>query len=468
MILAANSGPALELSAVEAALELTAYEVAHPLACARCWDRAPPRTSQRRCLQDPRGIVLVAGGNRSGKTTLAAQLAVAVALGSDDLDVQSWAAANVLDLRALVPNRGPGDVWAVALDSGDSREYVRPAIAALCPAGATWRNRDGTGYAEVRLPSGGRIGFKGGDEGRDGFQGTAKDLIWFDEEPAEAVVDEAMMRLADRRGRLVITLTPLKGRTWIWHRWVAEPHRDVAVHQLHGADNPHLPQGALAAILSRYGAHQQAARARGEFALFEGLVYTFDRRVHVVPSFACPESWPRYGGIDFGARNPFCFLRVAHDLSDDVLHVIAEHYQANMTLRDHVAAMDGMRRADRNLALAWCVADPEERQSRIELASEHGIDTRPAQKGVRDGLNAVAERLDLDVLGRPHLVVHDCCPHVIREFEGYVWDPAQGRADQRDAPLKRADHAMDVIRYVAMELRAPHELPEAAFGWLGT
>ena len=40
----------------------------------------------------------------------------------------------------------------------------------------------------------------------------------------------------------------------------------------------------------------------------------------------------------------------------------------------------------------------------------------------------------------------DCCPNLIREIEGYVWDPKLGEKGI-DAPLKRDDHALDALRY---------------------
>ena len=154
---------------------------------------------------------------------------------------------------------------------------------------------------------------------------------------------------------------------------------------------------------------------------------------------------------------------VAHDQRDDTLHVLAEHYQAGRTLRQHVAAIHAMCAAGDLVALdsrgrpelAWAVADPEDKQSRVELAYEYGLTTVPAHKAVRDGINAVAERLEPDVAGKPHLLVHARCVHLIREFEGYVWDPAAARSggDQKDAPLKREDHAMDTLRYVCAQVR---------------
>lgn len=55
------------------------------------------------------------------------------------------------------------------------------------------------------------IGFKSFDQGRRSFQGTAKELIWLDEECPIDVYGECMMRVATTRGILMTTFTPLLG-----------------------------------------------------------------------------------------------------------------------------------------------------------------------------------------------------------------------------------------------------------------
>ena len=192
--------------------------------CGEC-DVTEPRTSQRlaiELLMDPsvsRGFIT--GGNRTGKSEAAAQVGVAFALGRGSNQVQIWAARNRIDVSHIQP--GPGKVWAIALDSGDSRRYVRPKVAKYLPSGSRWRNREGPGEAEVHLPNGGIVQFKNVDQGRDGFQGDAIHFAYFDEEPSPAVVSEVDFRLIDfdHRGgnehlgltKMLFPMTPLMGWT---------------------------------------------------------------------------------------------------------------------------------------------------------------------------------------------------------------------------------------------------------------
>lgn len=68
---------------------------------------------------------------------------------------------------------------------------------------------------QVKHVSGGwsQLGLKSYDQGRRVFQGTAKEVIWLDEEVPEDVANECMIRLATTKGILMMTFTPLRGLT---------------------------------------------------------------------------------------------------------------------------------------------------------------------------------------------------------------------------------------------------------------
>jgi phage terminase large subunit-like protein len=445
---------------------------------------------------------LLVGGNRSGKTEAGAQLAVAFALGRDHPAVVAWAAINGLDTSRI--QLGPGTVCCSALTGNESRRIQRPKVTAYLPAGTDWSNQHGSGEATARLPGGGVIVFKSNDQGSRAFQGSAWHFLWMDEEHDEVVFNEGRMRLADHGGLACFSMTPLKGRTWVFHRFhdtTGERYEQgCASYALNSRDNPHVPQDYLDRLLATYGAHERAAREEGSFVTLEGRVYSFSRHGHVVPSFPIPISWPRFQGWDFGTRNPACVLWAALDPDDDVLHIYREHYRANWTTKQHAEHVltvevcptctgepersdgdEGVRRHparwSRNIGEGydfgrnrsaskwtcrdctdhpgrtepepeWRVADPAAKGDRKTLSRHHEIKTIPADNAVRSGINDVAERLTPDAEGRPHLVFHDCCINTIAEIEGYVWNPTKSKADAPDMPLKRNDHAMDVTRYI--------------------
>jgi phage terminase large subunit-like protein len=56
-----------------------------------------------------------------------------------------------------------------------------------------------------------QLGLKSYEQGRKAFEGTAKELIWLDEEVDISVYGECLIRTATTKGILILTFTPLKG-----------------------------------------------------------------------------------------------------------------------------------------------------------------------------------------------------------------------------------------------------------------
>lgn len=136
----------------------------------------------------------------------------------------------------------PVDVWA----AGDTSETTRDVIQfALTGVGGEGSDGDlGTGMIpgdlilgtptakrgiagafdtmRVRHVTGGvsKIGFKSYDQGRKKFQGTAKHVIWLDEEPPEDVYTECVTRLMTLNGHLLATFTPLEGATQVVRKYL--------------------------------------------------------------------------------------------------------------------------------------------------------------------------------------------------------------------------------------------------------
>ncbi len=122
----------------------------------------------------------------------------------------------------------PVDIWA----AGDTTETTRDIVQLIllgppgeCGTGlipgddivGKPTHRGGVAEAvdsvRVRHVSGGAslLGFKSYDQGRRKFQGTAKHVIWLDEEPPQDVYSECMARLMTTRGLMISTFTPLEG-----------------------------------------------------------------------------------------------------------------------------------------------------------------------------------------------------------------------------------------------------------------
>jgi phage terminase large subunit-like protein len=126
------------------------------------------------------------------------------------------------------------DAWV----AGDTNETTRDIIQKTLLGEVAWENGkkgcDGVGliphdahgsvrwktgvpdlidYIEIKHESGrnSRLAFKSYDQGRRVFQGTAKHLIWLDEECPMDVYGECLIRTATTNGILMLTFTPLLG-----------------------------------------------------------------------------------------------------------------------------------------------------------------------------------------------------------------------------------------------------------------
>jgi len=433
-----------------------------PMGSWRAWDAPAPKTSQRRVIEHlGTHETAIFGGNRASKTETGRVLTVAYTLGSDHPMVRRWAAANGFDLgpNGLNIPTGPGEGWAVALSSNDSLRYHRSHIDALLPRrDKRWYNFRGRGEARVYIDCPGYekpaiLWFKANDQGREAFQGAEPRVAWFDEEPKEDVWGETIIRVGPHGPpRMLLTMTPLKGLTWVYERFVATPPAGARrrVHWLHGADNPYVPTDELEAIYSQYGAHERAARERGEFVTLEGRVYeAWSRNNHVVDPFEIPADWPRFRAIDFGFRNPTCVLWGALS-PDNQLVIYREHYKAGWSLRQHAERIRASEEGER-INDSW--ADPSGKQLIVDMRREHGIRFRPARNALEAGISACAERLEGRVLiGQAACVVFSTCHHFIQEIENYV-RPSEGKTNGTESPLKRNDHAMDAWRYLVMGVR---------------
>jgi phage terminase large subunit-like protein len=75
--------------------------------------------------------------------------------------------------------------------------------------------RDHVDYVKVLHTSGGwsTLQFRSYDQGREAWQGTERDIVWFDEEPPEDIYTEGLLRTMTTRGMVIATFTPLNGLT---------------------------------------------------------------------------------------------------------------------------------------------------------------------------------------------------------------------------------------------------------------
>ncbi len=300
------------------------------------------------------------------------------------------------------------------------------------------------------------IGFKSCDQGREKFQGSSLDYVWFDEEPPKDIFEECRMRVVDKKGDLFATMTPLKGLTYVYDEIYMnrKNNPEVWYEFMEWSDNPYLDKGEIKLLEQSMDESELLSRRYGKFSSNEGLVYPdFDENVHVIEPFEIPFEWQDIISIDPGLNNPLSAHWYAVDYDGNV-YVIYEHYAAGRDIDYHSDAIKEICsrinwHTDRNGRIEALIDSAANQRtlayskSVAELFYERGIlvNTK-VNKDLFSGISRVKSYLNVKN-GLPNIYIFKNCVNMIREIKGYFWGA-------NDSPVKRDDHAMDELRYYLM------------------
>lgn len=394
----------------------------------------------------------VFGGNRSGKTECGAVESI-------------WIARGIHPYRK---NKKDTFGWVVSLSCQVQRDVAQSKILQYLPR--AWivditmlsgrKDAPDNGIIDqikIRNVFGGisTIGFKSCDQGREKFQGSSLDFVWFDEEPPRDVYEECLMRVVDKRGDIFGTMTPLKGLTFIYNEiYLNKRHNpEVWCEFMCWEDNPYLAKKEIKLLENTLSSSAMDSRRYGKFSEGAGLVYPeFDEAVHVIKPFAVPFEWQDTISIDPGLNNPLSAHWYCVDW-DGNIYVVAEHYVAGKDIDYHADAIKhisqklGWKTDAKGRICALIDSAANQRtlasvKSVAELFYEKGILVNTnVNKDVFAGICRVKEYLNGG--NKPKLFVFDTCVKMIEEFRSYSW--ASG-----DVPVKVFDHSMDELRYLVM------------------
>lgn len=298
----------------------------------------------------------VFGGNRTGKTECGAVESVWMARGTHPFrenrkDVFGW----VVSLTQQVQR----DVAQAKILKYLPERYISDIVMREGKKGAA--EYGVIDYILVKNVFGGisKIGFKSCDQGRERFQGTSLDFVWFDEEPPKDIYDECRMRVFDKCGDVFGTMTPLKGLTWVYDEIELNEKNDPQVwcEYMEWSDNPYLDEEEIKAMTSSVSEQDQLSRRFGKFTVGEGLVYPeFDQNVHVIEPFDVPKEWQAEISIDPGLTNPTSCHFYAVDLTATytLLPSISRQVKALTTMYGKFLKSP-MRSVGKETAKAGCV-----------------------------------------------------------------------------------------------------------------
>ena len=401
----------------------------------------------------------VFGGNRTGKTECGAVESVYLARG----------------IHPYKQNKSSVDGWVVSLSSRVQRDvaqkkilqYIHPDWIEEIVMLAGKRDYPESGvidYIKIKNVLGGvsTIGFKSCDQGREKFQGTSLDFVWFDEEPPYDIYIECKMRVLDRNGLVFGTMTPLKGLTWVYNEIYLNSKDDSEIwyEQMEWSDNPFLDEREIECFEKSLSKEDLEARKYGRFVSSNGLVYKdFDENVNVIEPFDVPKEWFDNMSIDPGLNNPLSCHWYAVDYDGNVF-VVAEHFESHRDIDYHASKiksicqrLDWPKDSDGKYSSLIDSAASQHTlngvRSVAELFFERGIKVNThVNKDLFSGISQVKSYIK-NAEGVPRLFIFSSCTNLIREIKSYFWG-------EGDSPVKRDDHCLDELRYYLMSRPKAH------------
>ncbi|MBQ7777770.1 MAG: PBSX family phage terminase large subunit [Oscillibacter sp.] len=299
--------------------------------------------------------------------------------------------------------------------------------------------------------------FGGKDEGSAALiQGSTLAGVLLDEAALmpRSFVEQACARCSVAGSRLWLNCNPEGPQHWLYREWILKAReRNTLYLHFTMEDNPALS----GKIKSRYHRAYSGVFYRrfvlGEWTAAQGLVYDFfDRERDSVPApeggFDC---WRI--SVDYGTANPASFGLWGR--RESVWYRVREMYfdsrregwqKTDAEYAEDLKALAGERSIER------VIVDPSA-ASFIETLRREGFAVVKAINDVADGIRVTA-----DLLKQGRIVLCRECGDCLREMEQYCWDERGGK----DAPRKEHDHAMDEMRYFAMDLTRSQEQAFAA------
>ena len=400
----------------------------------------------------------VFGGNRTGKTECGAVETLWISLG----------------IHPYRQNRPKTEGWVVSLSNRVQKEVAQSKILKYLPKSSIVEIIMNEG--KKASPENGiieciiiknvfgnfsKIWFKSCEEGREKFQGTSLDFVWFDEEPPEEIYTECKMRVMDKKGDIFGTMTPLKGLSYIYNEIYLNQTQDPEIYYefISWEDNPFLDKSEIERMSLTLSKDELENRKFGRFSFINsGLIYPeFDININVIEPFIVPEDWQDSISIDPGLTNPLSCHFYARDY-DGNIYVIAEHFAENKTVEYHaskiieIANKLGWKRLKNGMIEALIDSAAKQRtlssqKNLVDLFYENGIIVNPnVNKDVLSGISKVKTFLK-NINEKSRLYIFSNCKNMIQEFKTYRWGGDE-------SPIKKDDHCLDELRYYIMSLNS--------------
>lgn len=426
------------------------------------------------------------GGNRSGKTEAGAAYVIKKCL---EKKIRVWACAETIRKSIDIQQR---KIWALL-----PKDQVRYAY---------YDEINGFRHNKIVFKNGSIITFKSYEQGRGAFESDDIDLIWNDEEPLYEIYREQRMRLLDRRGEMIFTMTSLEGMTELMsdlfeeHDVVKTEHSPLLnetlprVVQKNGVmffmmwttENPHIDQETVLEDVKVMSREEIRSRIHGIPTNLSGRIYPmFNKLIHVVSEDMLPTRLVTlYNVLDPHDRKPWALTWWAVTKTGRAYCIREYPWQRNFndvefddkSYDDYAALIKGVENElfdQYGRYIHKRIIDPNFGHSTVRLAKRADGQSKTttikelAKRGLRydDGIDSLEEghiqvrkwlhwvEKDGEIVVQPKLFVYEKCENMVRHLSRYSHkDLEAADGDDKAKPQltqKWKDYA-DNARYFVM------------------
>lgn len=334
-----------------------------------------------------------------------------------------------------------------------------------------WSNSWNNDKKILTLANGSTLEFMSYDQDLEKFAGTSRHFVAYDEEPPQHIFNECRMRLVDTKGYWWISMTPVKGITWMYDQfyepWAAGERPNTLIIEISSEENPHIDKAEIEEAVSGLSEEEANARRHGRFINLGGKVYKkFNPAIHKRYDFALDDSMTIYASYDHGWRHPAAWLWHAVEANGHVttFHeiIVSEHTIAE--LAQMVKQFEKEVLAPRGMSVILRPADPATNQtsgingmSILELYATHGIylTTEGIPRSIEVGLDKIQTYLEVDpdpAYRVPFWRYTNKCPILERQMQHLHWEKyASSKLEFDKAPKNKVadkeDDGPDSLRY---------------------
>lgn len=284
------------------------------------------------------------------------------------------------------------------------------------------------------------------------IQGQTMSLVYCDEMTLypDSMIDMVDNRLSCSWSKGFAAMNPSHPEHKI-KKWIDRGlNGDTNYYSLHWTldDNPFVNQDYKERIRLSHSGLSYKRNYLGLWCLAEGAIFDFfDVDLHVVskPPRAA-EYW--IAGVDVGTSNAFACVLIGvstgkFEQSGRRLWVEKEYYwdsRAEGRQKTNSEYADAVQEFLSPYGVKQIYIDPS--------AAAFKEDLRRRQMRPIDATNDVLYGISkmTNEMQQGNLYIHKDCKNLIKEIQGYVWDPKKAKMGE-DAPLKVNDHATDALRY---------------------